>query len=325
MSYSRINGVQDDQQSSYTEVNAQGDSFVSVDLKTPATCSVGADGCGGDERCQGHFLADSRRSVHNKDGISIDNEDVTTRHIQDGGDADTVNTADVTVSNRVNSAFQQPQDSKSAKTKNVPCGQIHQDDRSEGELINGSKVLDDQQQQNSGQHSSNDHVVNGYGREHSSCITILSETQEVKVRQETYHGKKADFCPVPTPLLPPLDKEVPSNWVTLDDSFISAAALYQTHLGSDMFAAPDAHLSDGLIHLIIVKEGIPRNALLNLFLSFSEGKHVNSPYVDVVKVLAFRFEPASSEGNLMVDGERFDPTPIQGQILPGLARIMAIK
>ncbi|CAL1530623.1 unnamed protein product [Lymnaea stagnalis] len=156
-------------------------------------------------------------------------------------------------------------------------------------------------------------------------MTILSETQEVNVEEETYHGKKSDFGPVPTPLLTPLDKEVPENWVKVEGEFILVAAVYQTHLGSDMLAAPDAHLNDGHIHLMIVREGISRNALLNLFLSFGQGSHVHSPYVESVKVLAFRLEPETSNGNIMIDGERFDPSPLQAQILPGLARVMAIK
>ncbi|KAH9505212.1 Sphingosine kinase 2 [Bulinus truncatus] len=159
-----------------------------------------------------------------------------------------------------------------------------------------------------------------------SCnMTILSEAQEFKVEEETYSGKKSDFSPVPTPLLSALDQKVPDSWVKLEGDFILITAIYQTHLGSDMLAAPDAHLCDGHINLMMVREGISRNALLNLFLSFGQGGHVHSPYVESVKVLAFRLEPETKSGNIMIDGERFDPCPLQAQILPGLARVMAIK
>ncbi|GFS12463.1 sphingosine kinase 2 [Elysia marginata] len=156
----------------------------------------------------------------------------------------------------------------------------------------------------------------------------LSETgkdEEVGFEEETFLGKKADFCPVPTPLLPALEEPVPDSWACVEGDFVLVMAVYQTHLGSDMLAAPDARLQDGLIHLMMVRKGVSKANLFRLFLSFSQGNHVSSPYVEVVKVLAFRLEPHSSNGNIMVDGERFEPAPIQAQILPGLARVMAIK
>ncbi|XP_059168102.1 sphingosine kinase 2-like isoform X2 [Physella acuta] len=159
----------------------------------------------------------------------------------------------------------------------------------------------------------------------SGHMTILSEKQEIVVEEERYHCKKSDYAPFPTPLLPPLDQDVPDNWVKFEGDFILAAAVYQTHLGSDMLAAPDAHLQDGVIHLMMVREGISKAGLLKLFLSFGQGGHVHSPYVESAKVLAFRIEPSTTSGNIMIDGERFDPSPIQGQILPGLARVMAIQ
>lgn len=156
-------------------------------------------------------------------------------------------------------------------------------------------------------------------------MTVLGETQEIVVEEETYQGHKKDYEPVPSTLLPPLDEPVPDNWISLDGEFVLVCGVYQTHLGPDMLAAPDAHLNDGFIHLMMVREGISRNALLNLFLSFGEGAQMQSPHVETVKVLAMRLEPESDQGNLMIDGERFDPSPCQAQILPGVAKVMAIK
>ena len=171
----------------------------------------------------------------------------------------------------------------------------------------------------------------------SSHITVLNtgspvgdglpETgrDEFEIEEETYLGRKADFSPVPTPLLPALEEPVPEGWASVDGDFVLVMAVYQTHLGSDMLAAPDARLQDGLINLMMVRKGVSKANMFRLFLSFSQGNHVSSPHVEVVKVLAFRLEPHSSNGNIMVDGERFEPAPIQAQILPGLARVMAIK
>ncbi|RUS71828.1 hypothetical protein EGW08_020413 [Elysia chlorotica] len=156
-------------------------------------------------------------------------------------------------------------------------------------------------------------------------IILYTQTDEFEVEEETYLGRKADFSPVPTPLLPPLAEPLPDSWVSVDGDFVLVMAAYQTHLGSDMLAAPDARLQDGLINLMMIRKGVSKANLFRLFLSFSQGNHVSSPHVEMVKVLAFRLEPHSTSGNIMVDGERFEPAPIQAQILPGLARVMAIR
>jgi len=126
-------------------------------------------------------------------------------------------------------------------------------------------------------------------------------------------------------LLTPLDQPVPANWVTLHGDFITMMALYQPYLGPDSLAAPESRLNDGLIHLLLLRAGVPKTTLLNLFIQFTEGEHINSPYVEYVKVHAFRLEPETSAGNLMVDGERIEMSSLQAQILPGMGRIMAIQ
>ena len=131
--------------------------------------------------------------------------------------------------------------------------------------------------------------------------------------------------PVPCPLLSPLDKPVPSNWETVEGDFITALAIYLPYLGPDNLTSPDSRLNDGCINLMVIKGGVSKNELISMFLRFSTGEHINSPHWNVIKCLAFRLEPLTEKGNIMVDGERIKYGPIQGQILPGLARIMAMK
>ncbi|KAK7112373.1 sphingosine kinase 2-like [Littorina saxatilis] len=196
---------------------------------------------------------------------------------------------DVTSTTEINSNFTQ-----NARTRHSPQSSMH------GPLVNGTTPQGGQQQ----------HKTTG----------------QSDFEEETFYADKKDGHAVPTPFLPPLDEPVPDNWVVIEGKFVLACAIYQTHLGSDMLAAPSARLSDGIIHLMFVREGISRNNLFNLFLTFSEGTHIDSPYVEFVPVLAFRLEPHHNSGNIMIDGERLDEVmPVQGQVLPGLARIMAIQ
>lgn len=146
--------------------------------------------------------------------------------------------------------------------------------------------------------------------------------------QDTFRMVKRPGEGVPSNLLPPLDEPVPDDWVTLDGDFVSVCAAYQTHLGSDLIMAPDAHLNDGLIHLVLIHRGVTKQQLFSLMTALEKGSHVDnpSPYVEFVKVLAFRLEPAmDKEGVIMIDGEKVDYVPLQAQVLPGIANLLAIR
>ena len=130
---------------------------------------------------------------------------------------------------------------------------------------------------------------------------------------------------IPTPLLPPLNEPVPADWVTIEDDFVLLGASYQSHLGHDYCAHPDSTINDELIYLAFVRNapsGV-RKSLLSMFTKTQDGSQVNVPGYEVVKVKAFRLEPLTDQGILCVDGEQVDYGPIQAQVLPGIARVMA--
>lgn len=118
-------------------------------------------------------------------------------------------------------------------------------------------------------------------------------------------------------LLPPLDQPLPTrDWVTIEGDFVLVLAIYQSHLGADLFAAPHARFDDGLIHLTFVRAGISRATLLRLFLAMERGTHLSltSPYVSHVSARAFRLQPLSPRGTLTVDGEVVPYGPLQAQV-----------
>ncbi|KAJ8289963.1 hypothetical protein GJAV_G00007210 [Gymnothorax javanicus] len=135
----------------------------------------------------------------------------------------------------------------------------------------------------------------------------------------------AAFNPPCDDLLPPLDQPLPTrDWVTIEGDFVLVLALYQTHLGADLHAAPQARFDDGLIHLTFVRAGISRATLLRLFLAMERGAHLSltSPYVSHVPARAFRLQPLSPRGTLTVDGELVPYGPLQAQIHPSMARLI---
>jgi len=125
------------------------------------------------------------------------------------------------------------------------------------------------------------------------------------------------FNPPRDDLLSPLDQPLPSrDWVTIEGDFVLVLALYQSHLGADLHAAPQATFDDGLIHLTFVRAGISRATLLRLFFAMERGTHhsLSSPYVSHVSCRAFRLQPLSTRGTLTVDGELVPYGPLQAQV-----------
>lgn len=132
---------------------------------------------------------------------------------------------------------------------------------------------------------------------------------------------------VPSGTLPALNLPLESKdgWVCEDGDFVMVHAAYTTHLSSDVFFAPESRLSDGLIYLVIIRSGVSRHQLLNFMLSLNTGTHLpmgEDPFIKVVACRAFRIEPQSSDGILVVDGERVDYGPIQAEVMPGLINVM---
>ncbi|CDQ85795.1 unnamed protein product [Oncorhynchus mykiss] len=135
------------------------------------------------------------------------------------------------------------------------------------------------------------------------------------------------LTPLPTSddLLPPLDQALPTrDWVTIEGDFVLVLAIYQSHLGADLHAAPQARFDDGLIHLTFVRAGISRATLLRLFLAMERGAHLSlsSPYVSHVPARAFRLQPLSPRGTLTVDGELVPYGPLQAQVHPSMSRLI---
>lgn len=139
------------------------------------------------------------------------------------------------------------------------------------------------------------------------------------------NGASGDSSHIPTPLLVPLAEAVPSNWITIEDDFTLVGAVYQSHLAKDNLMAPDATLNDGIIYLVIIKATISRLRLAQVFTKLETGLQTDDPSTELVKVQAFRLEPMTPKGLMVVDGEVVDHGPIQAQVLPSMARIMSKK
>lgn len=168
--------------------------------------------------------------------------------------------------------------------------------------------------------STADSMYQSVAEKMSSCD---SDNGEFKVPAQMYG---------PAPSIPALTTPVPDNWTVEKGEFVMVHASYQTHIGSDCFFAPAAQLNDGVIWLCIIRGGATRQDLLKFLLGLSSGTHVTgtqNEYIKMVPVTAFRIEPLvdgggeMNHGHFTVDGERVEYGPIQAEVVPGLARVMA--
>ncbi|XP_026172901.1 sphingosine kinase 2 [Mastacembelus armatus] len=164
----------------------------------------------------------------------------------------------------------------------------------------------------------------------SPCLRTPSSSFNFDIAEPAGPLKNRPFVSLPLnlpgdDLLPPLNQPLPTrDWVTIEGDFVLVLALYQTHLGADLHAAPQARFDDGLIHLSFVRAGISRATLLRLFFAMERGTHhsVSSPYVSHVTCRAFRLQPLSTRGTLTVDGELVPYGPLQAQIHPSMAHLI---
>ncbi|XP_061918463.1 sphingosine kinase 2 [Entelurus aequoreus] len=164
----------------------------------------------------------------------------------------------------------------------------------------------------------------------SPSLRTQSSTFNFDMAEPNGPFKNRPYVPLPSnlprdELLPPLDQPLPTrDWVTIEGDFVLVLALYQSHLGADLHAAPQARFDDGLIHLTFVRAGISRATLLRLFFAMERGTHhsVSSPYVSHISCRAFRLQPLSTRGTLTVDGELVPYGPLQAQVHPSLARLI---
>lgn len=124
----------------------------------------------------------------------------------------------------------------------------------------------------------------------------------------------------PTPLLNNVEAYLRrANTVEGKFSFFLACNLRQ--LSGDTQGAPRAHLADGYIDLIFVRNEISKTKLTKLLLDLETGKYVDAREVEYHKVKAFTLTPGKDSKVVMLDGERIPPEQVKVEVHPAFCRI----
>ena len=131
-------------------------------------------------------------------------------------------------------------------------------------------------------------------------------------------GPKAD-------LLVPLNEELPDTWKTIEQDFLTVAALMIPTLSRTVIGDPHFQMGSGKMRLLWVDGSISRFGTLKMFTDSETGKHIDIEEVKLIDAKAFRIEPLNEDGNgiMTLDGERIEKYgPIQGQVHPHMAVVM---
>lgn len=124
-----------------------------------------------------------------------------------------------------------------------------------------------------------------------------------------------------TLMLPPLDRRIASlGWKPLQGSFIVLTAMLLPYLTRNVLFSPCQRVGIGSFQLCIIRDRKSRFQLIRSFSVMDTGKHQEE--MELLRVEAFRLEPAVREGVFSIDGERFSVEPFQAQVLKQVARVM---
>ncbi|KAF0698153.1 Aste57867_11221 [Aphanomyces stellatus] len=129
-------------------------------------------------------------------------------------------------------------------------------------------------------------------------------------------------APVVT-LLPSTFAPVSDKWTTIEGDFSLFWATSVSHTASDVYLAPGAHVSDGYMHLILVRGVVSMLTMFNVLLEFETGALVRNPNVEIIKTRAYQLQ-VDDDAFFSLDGERFAGPTVQVEVHRGMGRIMTL-
>ena len=105
---------------------------------------------------------------------------------------------------------------------------------------------------------------------------------------------------------------------TIDDKFIMVWACQLPWVASDMNLSPSSSFNDRVIYLFIMKEGMSRFEILNMFMGVDNGTHIHILHdkFDIVPVTSYTLTPSTDSSYVVIDGEKVPTEEISVELLP---------
>lgn len=115
------------------------------------------------------------------------------------------------------------------------------------------------------------------------------------------------------------------EWVHLEDNFACLYAVYLSHISKMTKFSPNSKLTDGLIYLTYIRGKLSTFEVVEFLTSLNDGLHEKLPYVTMVPVKQFQFQPLVPS-KIVVDGEiiswHFDDGPIDVEVVPNILSLL---
>eukprot|EP00164_Ancoracysta_twista_P000801 GFYU01001055.1.p1 GENE.GFYU01001055.1~~GFYU01001055.1.p1 ORF type:complete len:612 (-),score=131.51 GFYU01001055.1:125-1960(-) len=129
---------------------------------------------------------------------------------------------------------------------------------------------------------------------------------------------------VPTSPTPSLIRRRSSSlkWRVLEGQFAFVMAVNTPYILPDMKAAPLAHLCDGCVDLVVVRN-CTKAEILSIIPLLENGQHVDSPLVEYHKASQFFLEPLCTHSGFDLDAQAANPLPVKCEVISGLVTMIA--
>lgn len=119
--------------------------------------------------------------------------------------------------------------------------------------------------------------------------------------------------------------DLTNGWIHIEDKFVCLYAVYQSHVSSVTRFAPKSTLTDQLIYLTYIRGKLNPYKMIEFLLAIEDGSHDKLPYVTVVPVTSFKFQPLESS-KIVVDGElipwKLSDGLITAEVVPKVVKIL---
>lgn len=110
-----------------------------------------------------------------------------------------------------------------------------------------------------------------------------------------------------------------NEWIHIEDKFACLYAVHQPYVNSATKFSPTSSLTDHLTYLTYIRGSLNTYQVIEFLLAIADGSHKKLPYVKVVPVKRFKFQPLQPS-KVVVDGEVIPWTvsdgPITAEVVP---------
>lgn len=141
---------------------------------------------------------------------------------------------------------------------------------------------------------------------------LRSESESFQTTNDNGHGGSGDGRRSGG-MIPSYDTDTPGEWIHIEDKFVCLYAVHQPYVNSVTNFSPKSSLTDQLTYLTYIRGSLNIYQVIEFLLSIENGSHDKLPYVRVIPVESFQFQPLQAS-KVVVDGEVIPWTVADGPI-----------